>query len=948
MNTKMTRDILESHLYCKYKGYLKIVGQQGTKSDYEIMLAQLQAQVRLAAIDKIFARCPENDVLPNGTLTTSLLKQGRLFFLDAVVDYGFVSFQLDGIKRVDGPSKVGAFHYSPMLFYEGGQPRKEQKLMLEIYGLILSQLQGRTPASGITWYGKECKTTTVRLSSDLRNAQRLLKEIKQMSGVASPPTLILNDHCQICEFHDACYAEAVTQDHLSLLRGMTEKEIKEQNQRGIFTVTQLSYTYRPRRKSAVMVQATPRHNFPLQALAIREKRIFLASIPAIPTEPVCIYLDVEAIPDRHFNYLIGALVCNATTAEHYSFWADTSEQEYAILAAFLDLTASFDRYHIFHYGAYETVFLRRMCNNALLTAEIDKVLANATNLLSLIYGRVYFPVYSNGLKDIASFLGYSWSDRCPSGINSIAWRREWEATGSLELKDRLIVYNRDDCAALKLVCDIMRRISVQVQQNDLDVGDNSAGIQVSRLPDAKPQYTRPDWGTPQFAESDFEYINRCAYFDYQREKIYVHTNKHIAKQQARAKRRPRRLKPHGNIVVVQSSQCPDCGGLEVEKVSERIQFRQFCDLRIIVGCIRRVFKRVGSYKYRCAKCGREYYSEQFVNMAKFGHALKSWAVYEHVAHRVSFENLEESLRDLFGASVRFRNIHAFKSIMANYYRDTYHGIIRRLSRGDILHADETEVHLKRVGKGYVWVFTNLEEVLYVYRASRDGKSLAEMFAGFSGVLISDFYAAYDSLGCAQQKCLVHLIRDLNTQLLRNPFDKEFKIVVSEFGSLLRRVVATVDRYGLKRRHMGKHQREVDRFFDGLVEKSFSSDPARAIQERMLRNKDSLFAFLRYDGVPWNNNNAEHAVKRFAYYREVTDGKLSEAGLMDYLVLLSIEQTCEYKGFRFLKFLLSGETDLGCYRERIRTEGKAAEVEVSPLERGFFEKKDRRRAPPVQW
>jgi len=55
-------------------------------------------------------------------------------------------------------------------------------------------------------------------------------------------------------------------------------------------------------------------------------------------------------------------------------------------------------------------------------------------------------------------------------------------------------------------------------------------------------------------------------------------------------------------------------------------------------------------------------------MAKFGHSLKSWAVYEHVAHRASFENLEETLRDLFGVSVRFRDIHVFKSIMANYYR----------------------------------------------------------------------------------------------------------------------------------------------------------------------------------------------------------------------------------------------------------------------------------------
>ena len=106
--------------------------------------------------------------------------------------------------------------------------------------------------------------------------------------------------------------------------------------------------------------------------------------------------------------------------------------------------------------------------------------------------------------------------------------------------------------------------------------------------------------------------------------------------------------------------------------------------------------------------------------------------------------------------------------------------------------------------------------------------------------------------------------------------------------------------------------------------------------------------MRYDGVPWNNNNAEHAIKQFAYYREVTDGQLSEAGLMDYLVLLSIRQTCEYKGLGFLKFLLSRETDLGSYRERNGTGKRAAEIEVSPLEREFFDRTLRHRAPPVQW
>ena len=67
-----------------------------------------------------------------------------------------------------------------------------------------------------------------------------------------------------------------------------------------------------------------------------------------------------------------------------------------------------------------------------------------------------------------------------------------------------------------------------------------------------------------------------------------------------------------------------------------------------------------------------------------------------------------------------------------------------------------------------------------------------------------------------------------------------------------------------------------------------------------------------DKQAWNNNNAEHAIKAFAGLREVIDGPSTESGIRDYLVLLSICQTCEYRGIDFLKFLRSGEKRIGNY------------------------------------
>src|SRR5262245_35697704 len=114
MPAKITRDVLESYLNCKFKGHLKLTGQQGTRSDYETLLAEMRAEVRLAAIEKILASLPGEEIPRNIPLTISTLEQGASFLLDAALDDDLVSITFDGLKKVDGPSKLGKFHYIPI------------------------------------------------------------------------------------------------------------------------------------------------------------------------------------------------------------------------------------------------------------------------------------------------------------------------------------------------------------------------------------------------------------------------------------------------------------------------------------------------------------------------------------------------------------------------------------------------------------------------------------------------------------------------------------------------------------------------------------------------------------------------------------------------------------------------------------------------------------------
>jgi predicted RecB family nuclease len=90
--------------------------------------------------------------------------------------------------------------------------------------------------------------TKVRLNRDVRSIERTLREVAESVKAESPPTLILNDHCQICEFRQRCHEQAVREDSISLLRGISENEVKRFARKGLFTVTQLAHTFRPRRK----------------------------------------------------------------------------------------------------------------------------------------------------------------------------------------------------------------------------------------------------------------------------------------------------------------------------------------------------------------------------------------------------------------------------------------------------------------------------------------------------------------------------------------------------------------------------------------------------------------------------------------------------------------------------------------------------------------------------
>ena len=335
--------------------------------------------------------------------------------------------------------------------------------------------------------------------------------------------------------------------------------------------------------------------------------------------------------------------------------------------------------------------------------------------------------------------------------------------------------------------------------------------------------------------------------------------------------------------------------------------------------VKRWVIRYFSERTLCLECRKTFYSDSYPTDQKTGRTLASWTVYQHVALRLSFDDIALSLNDIFGYSYTGKIGQFAQARLAEVYRVTVDKMLDRLRSGMLILADETKVEIKHSIAGYVWAFTGTEIVVYLYHPTREGTFLKETLGDFAGVLVSDFYAAYDSVSCHQQKCHLHLMRDINDDLLRHPFDDELKEMARRYTLTLKPMVETIDKHGLKTKFLSKYKRDSEAFLDWSARREVTSEVAQGYKSRIEKYGERLFTFLDYDGVPWNNNNAENALKLVASRRRLFGTSVSEAGLKDYLVFLSIYQTLRRKGISLLRFLLSGSTDLeefvASYRRR---------------------------------
>lgn len=181
-----------------------------------------------------------------------------------------------------------------------------------------------------------------------------------------------------------------------------------------------------------------------------------------------VFFDVEADPLRGICYMHGFVerVRSDHSESYIAFVAEEPSAE-AEEKAFHDtwqyLAALPDEASVYYYSKYERTAFRNLAERypaVCSTAEVEALFAQP-RMIDLLYDVVYkteWPTNNRSIKTLARYLGFQWRDLNPSGAASIEWYHQWSESRDPTVLQRILDYNEDDCRAMVVLLDGLRRI----------------------------------------------------------------------------------------------------------------------------------------------------------------------------------------------------------------------------------------------------------------------------------------------------------------------------------------------------------------------------------------------------------------------------------------------------------------------------------------------------------
>ncbi len=171
----------------------------------------------------------------------------------------------------------------------------------------------------------------------------------------------------------------------------------------------------------------------------------------------------------------------------------------------------------------------------------------------------------------------------------------------------------------------------------------------------------------EFVFPEMETINKAAYWNYQRERVYVKSNRCHETQTDHALRSEACSMPNTTIEYSRPSSCPTCKLNLVYAHGKRT--RTVVDLRFMRHGVKRWVTRYIVRRYRCPSCRSTFYPpDRQLPIRKYGPNLVAYTIYQNIDLQLPQIRIALSVKKLFGLHIPRNTTNQFKAAAAQTYK----------------------------------------------------------------------------------------------------------------------------------------------------------------------------------------------------------------------------------------------------------------------------------------
>lgn len=344
--------------------------------------------------------------------------------------------------------------------------------------------------------------------------------------------------------------------------------------------------------------------------------------------------------------------------------------------------------------------------------------------------------------------------------------------------------------------------------------------------------------------------------------------------------------------------CPHCGDDNLRdsgRIDEHF-VEEIPEPKVELHCYRR-------HEQECQRCGRTCQGRGQLEIpgSHIGPRARLLAGYCRAHLGISLEKTDDLLLELFGLSLSRAGTLGHVRWSASLFEPVVEKLFDILRDSPVIHADETGWRID--GKNvWAWCFSNPRLALFLIDESRSANVIQHALGEtLEGVLVTDFYSAYNRIKSSKQKCLVHLLRSLRE--LRDQLPRpDVAAYIEPLMTLLREAMELSRQHGTMEADIYASACEtIENRLDALIWQKPTEPDCCRINKRLVRHRFELLTFLKHPDVPADNNLCESDIRSVVAARNDGGVNRSTWGAKAFATLKSVIRTCHKNGLNFLKY-----------------------------------------------